>query len=145
MWNLKEFLERQHGITDAVQLQAHIEGTVGITVTPQTLRKLLRNPAAPRRAMIQLLCDVFDCRSDEFYLVAPNPKRAKQWEKDRLEGKKPSALYETKCALEEDVAVHPDIEPAEKPKCLRATFTDPRLFYKRRLTRSANEIAASET
>jgi hypothetical protein len=145
MWNLKEYLAREHGVVNAVQLQAHIEGTVGIIVTPQTLRKLLRSPAAPRREMIQLLCDVFNCRSDAFYLVTPNSERAKQWEKNRLEGKKPSALYETTRVIEEDVAVHPNIEPAERPKCLRATFTDPRLFYKRRLSERTTELATSET
>jgi hypothetical protein len=145
MWELREYLKRVHGITTAVQLQACIEATVGIIVAVQTLRALLRGPLAPRREMIQLLCDVFNCRSDAFYLVTPNPERVKQWEKNRLEGKKPSALYQTTGSLEEIVAAHPDSNPAEKPKCLRATFTDPRLFYKRRLAGRTNELAANQS
>jgi hypothetical protein len=143
VWNLKTYLKREHGITTAVELHARIESTVGVIVCVQTLRSLLRRPVAPRIEMIQLLCDVFNCRSDAFYLVTPNPERVKQWEKDRLDGKKPSALYQT-VAVEEIVAAQPDINPAEKPKCLRATFTDPRLFYKRKLAGRTNDLATNK-
>lgn len=144
MWELREYLRRVHGITTAAQLQACIEATVGIVVSVQTLRALLRGPLAPRREMVQLLCDVFNCRSDAFYLVTPDPARVKQWEKDRLDGKKPSALYQITVALDEITAAQPDINPAEKPKCLRATFSDPRLFYKRKLAGRTNELATNQ-
>ena len=140
MWKLREYLEREHGITTGVQLQAYIEATVGITLSVQTVRALLRGPSAPRREMIQLLCDVFNCRSDAFYLTTPNPQRVKQWERDRLKGKKPSALYQATVSPEELVAAQPEIQPSEKPKCLRAAFTDPRLFYKRKLARRTNQL-----
>src|SRR5437764_12740074 len=96
MWGLREYLERQHKITTAFQLQAYIESAVGVIVAVQTLRSLLRGPVAPRIEMIQLLCDVFDCSSNAFFLIAPNPERAKQWERDRIDGKKPSRLYQQK-------------------------------------------------
>lgn len=97
VWDLKGFAEKSHRITTAVQLQSFIEEKVGVTVTVQTLRTLQRSaPPAPRGEMIQLLCDVFNCGSDAFYGFTPNPARARQWAKDRAEGKKPSLLYPTK-------------------------------------------------
>jgi hypothetical protein len=48
--------------------------------------------------MIQLLCDAFNCRSDAFYVLNPNPARAQQWAKDSAEGKNPSTLYQPKAA-----------------------------------------------
>jgi hypothetical protein len=145
VWDLKAYLKRGHGITTAVQLQAYIESTVGVTVTVQTLRSLLRSPLAPRKEMIQLLCDVFNCRSDAFYLVTPNPERAKQWEQDRIDGKKPSALYQPKVLdrVEESAVATCGTDAPVKPECLRTTYTDPRLFYRRRISERRNERAAS--
>ena len=145
MWDLKAYLKRQHGITSAVQLQAYIESAVGIIVLVQTLRALLRNPVAPRIEMIQLLCDVFNCRSDAFYLVTPNPERAKQWEQDRIDGKKPSPLYhpEVLDRVEETAVATCGTDVTTKPECLRTTYTDPRLLYGRRISKRRNELAAS--
>jgi hypothetical protein len=145
VWHLKAYLKREHGITTAVQLQAYIESTVGVTVIVQTLRSLLRGPLAPRTEMIQLLCDVFNCRSDVFYLVTPNPERAKQWEQDRTKGKKPSALYQPKGPdrAEESAVATCGTDVTTKPECLRTTYTDPRLFYQRRISKRRNELAAS--
>jgi hypothetical protein len=145
VWDLKAYLKRQHGITSALQLRAYIESTVGIILSVQTLRALLRNPAAPRIEMIQLLCDVLNCRSDAFYLVTPNPGRAKQWEQDRIDGKKPSPLYHVK-GLDrvEEMPVATDATNAtSKPESLRTTYTDPRLLYGRRISKRRAELAAS--
>jgi hypothetical protein len=143
--DLKAYLKREHGITTAVQLQAHIESTVGVRVVVQTLRSLLRNPLAPRTEMIQLLCDVFNCRSDVFYLVIPNPERAKQWEQDRIKGKKPSALYQPKVSesAEESAVAIGGTDVTTKPECLRTTYTDPRLFYQQRISKRRNQLAES--
>jgi hypothetical protein len=88
--------------------------------------------------MIQLLCDVFNCRSDAFYAFTPNPARTRQWAKDNLEGKKPSRLYKHKAAAPFDEVVKAADETVRsentaKPKSLEATFTDPRMLYKDRL------------
>ena len=139
MWDLKGLAKKTHQITTAVQLQAFIEEKLGVIVTVQTLRALMRSsPPAPRAEMIQLLCDVFNCRSDAFYVFTPNPARAQQWAKDRLEGKKPSPLYQPKAAEPVDECVKAPDETVQgestgKPKSLRATFTDPRTLYKDRL------------
>jgi len=95
--------------------------------------------------MIQLLCDVFNCRSDAFYLVIPNPDRAKDWANDQLAGKKPSALYQSKVldGVEENVEVTCETDATTKQECLRSTFTDPRIFYKRRISERRNELGAS--
>ena len=145
MWDLKEYLEREHGITTAVQLQAYIESTVGVRVIVQTLRSLLRNPLAPRTEMIQLVCDALNCRSDAFYLVTPNPERAKQWEQDRIAGKKPSALYQLQvpAGAEESAVATGGADDTTKPECLRTTYTDPRLLYSRRISKRRKELAAS--
>ncbi len=145
MWDLKGYLKREHGIITAVQFQAYIESTVGDTVAVQTLRSLLRSPLAPRIEMIQLLCDVLNCRSDAFFLVTPNPERAKQWEQDRIAGKKPSALYQPKvpARAEESAVATCGTDVTTKPECLGTTYTDPRLFYQRRISKRRNELAAS--
>lgn len=136
VWDLKGYVEKHHRIATAVQLQAFIEERVGVTVTVQTLRALLRNtPPAPRGEMIQLLCDAFNCRSDAFYVFTANPARARQWAKDRSNGKSPSSLYQPKLAerIEEVVKQPPETVRADvtkKPKPLRATFSDPRTLYK---------------
>ena len=79
VWELKEYAEASHRITTAVQLRAFIEEQVGVIVTVQTLRALQRSPPpAPRGQMIQLLCDVFNCRSDAFYVFTPNPARTRR-------------------------------------------------------------------
>jgi hypothetical protein len=143
MWNLRQFLKREYGITTAVQLQAYIERTVGVRVVVQTLRSLLRNALAPRTEMIQLLCDVFNCRSDAFYLVTPNPDRAKQWEQDRIAGKKPSALYQPKVPARVEVSAICGADATKKPECLRTTYTDPRLLFGRRVSERINELAPS--
>ncbi len=145
MWGLKEYLEQEHGITTAVQLHARIESTVGVIVCEQTLRSLFRGPVAPRIEMIQLLCDVFNCRSDAFFLVTPNPERAKQWEQDRIDGKKPSPLYQAKGLdrVENTTVATRGTDVTSKPECLRATYTDPRLLYRRRISKRRNELAAS--
>jgi hypothetical protein len=86
--------------------------------------------------MIQLLCDAFNCRSDAFYVVNPNPARAQQWAKDRSEGKKPTTLYQPKAAepLNEIVEAQDESVQGEstgKPTSLRATFTDPRALFQK--------------
>lgn len=137
VWGLREYLKREHGINTGFELQARIESTVGVIVCVQTLRSLLRRPTAPRIEMIQLLCDVFNCRSDAFYLVTPNPERAKQWEQARIEGKKPSALYQPKVSVraEESAVATCGTDVTAKPECLRTTYTDPRLLYGRRISK----------
>lgn len=139
MWDVKAVAERQHQITNAVQLQAFIEEKLGVILTVQTVRTLMRNsPVAPRAEMIQLLCDALDCRSDEFYVFTPNPVRAEQWARDRAAGKNPSPLYLQKAAEPaEAVGQMPD-EPIlcgseEKFKSLRSIFSDPRMLYKDKL------------
>jgi hypothetical protein len=79
--------------------------------------------------------DVFDCRSDAFYVLDPNPARRRQWANAKLEGKKPSPLYGSKSAEHKDESVTArhetvDIEAARKPRSLRMTFTDPRTLFK---------------
>lgn len=139
MWDVKGIAKRRHQITNAVQLQSFIEQKLGVTLTVQTVRTVMRtSPVAPRVEMIQLLCDAFDCRSDEFYVFTPNVARAEQWAKDRSEGKKPSPLYQQKAAkLGDEVLETPDEttqgESEERPKSLRSTFTDPRTLYKDKL------------
>ena len=135
MWKLKDYVEQTHKLKTAVQLQAFIEEKVGVKVTVQTVRALLRGPAAPRGEMIQLLCDALNCRSDAFYVFNPNSARARQWSKERAEGKKPSCLYEPKRAKAVDTVLEsllPTINDKNvgKRKSLRATFTDPRTLYK---------------
>lgn len=145
VWGFREYLEREHGITTAFELQARIESTVGVILSVQTLRSLLRRPPAPRIEMIQLLCDVFNCRSDAFFLVSPNPERAKQWEQDRKEGKKPSALYQLKVrdSVEEMPQPQCETNATTKPEFLRATYTDPRLFFRGRILKRRNDVVAS--
>lgn len=144
MLDLKGFLKREHGITSAVQLKAHIESAVGVTLSVQTLRALLRNPVAPRMEMIQLLCDAFNCRSDAFYLLTPNPDRARRWAEARVKGEKPSALYQPKPADSMEESVAPLVQTVStKPKCLRATFTDPRIFYNRRISQRRSELGTT--
>lgn len=135
MWEFRE-LAKKHQITNAVELRAFIEEKLGVILTVQTLRAVMRSsPVAPRRELIQLLCDAFDCRSDEFYLFTPNAARAQQWAKDRSEGKKPSPLYRPKGAEPIDGIVKMPDETIKgkstgKSKSLLATFTDPRTLYK---------------
>ena len=135
MWKLKDYVEQIHKLKTAVQLQAFIEEKVGVKVTVQTVRALLRGPAAPRGEMIQLLCDALNCRSDAFYVFNPNSARARQWSKERAEGKKPSCLYEPKGAKAVDTVLESLLSTINdknvgKRKSLRATFTDPRTLYK---------------
>lgn len=136
MWDVRG-LAKKYQITTAVQLQAFIAEKLGVIVSVQTLRAVMRvSPAGPRVEMIQLLCDAFNCRSDAFYVVNPNPARAQQWVKDRSEGKKPSTLYQPKAAepLNEIVEAQDEIVQGErtgKPTSLRATFTDPRALFKK--------------
>jgi hypothetical protein len=135
VWKLKDYVEQTHKLKTAVQLQAFIEEKVGVKVTVQTVRALLRGPAAPRGEMIQLLCDALNCRSDAFYVFNPNSARARQWSKERAEGKKPSCLYEPKGAKAVDTVLERLLSTindknAGKRKSLRATFTDPRTLYK---------------
>lgn len=134
MWNLKDYVEQTHKLKTAVQLQAFIEEKVGVTVTVQTIRALLRGPTAPRREMIQLLCDALNCRSDAFYVFNPNSTRPQQWSRHRAEGKAASRLYEAKSAkagdtvLETVLSTINDMDTGRR-KSLRATFTDPRTLY----------------
>ena len=136
MWDVRG-LAKKYQITTAVQLQAFIAEKLGVIVSAQTLRAVMRvSPAGPRVEMIQLLCDAFNCRSDAFYVLNPNPARAQQWAKDRSEGKKPSTLYPPKAAepLNEIVEAQDEIVQGEstgKPTSLRATFTDPRALFKK--------------
>jgi len=85
--------------------------------------------------MIQLLCDAFNCRSDAFYVVNPNPVRAQQWAKDRCEGKKPSALYQPKTTepVNGNLEAQDEVVQSEKRTSLLATFTDPRALFKKRV------------
>jgi len=136
VWDVRG-LAKKYQITTAVQLQAFIAEKLGVIVSAQTLRAVMRvSPAGPRVEMIQLLCDAFNCRSDAFYVLNPNPARAQQWAKDRSEGKKPSTLYPPKAAepLNEIVEAQDEIVQGEstgKPTSLRATFTDPRALFKK--------------
>ena len=136
MWDVRG-LAKKNQITTAVQLQAFITEKLGVIVSVQTLRAVMRvSPAGPRVEMIQLLCDAFNCRSDAFYVVNPNPARAQQWAKERSEGKKPTTLYQPKAAepLNEIVETQDENvqgESTAKPTSLRATFTDPRALFKK--------------
>jgi transcriptional regulator with XRE-family HTH domain len=138
VWDVRG-LAKKYQITTAVQLQAFIAEKLGVIVSVQTLRAVMRvSPAGPRVEMIQLLCDAFNCRSDAFYVLNPNPARAQQWVKDRSEGKKPSTLYQPKAAepLNEIVEAQEEIVQGEstgKTTSLRATFTDPRALFKKRV------------
>jgi len=138
VWDVKE-LAKKYQITTAVQLQTFIAEKLGVLVSVQTLRAVMRvSPAAPRVEMIQLLCDAFNCRSDAFYVVNPNPARAQQWAKDRSEGKKPSTLYQSKAAepVNYIVETQDEIVQGESTRermSLRATFTDPRALFKKRV------------
>jgi hypothetical protein len=137
VWLLNEIIEKTHGIISSIQLQALIEERFGVILTVQTLRGLRRSqPAAPRAETIQLLCDLLKCRSDAFYVFAPNPARAQQWAKDRSEGKKPSPLYPPQAVENTDgsmeaVNEHVQSKTTEKAKSLCATFTDPRIFFEK--------------
>lgn len=139
VWDLKGLAERTYQITTALQLQAFIQEQVGVILTIQTVRSLRRRvPAAPRSEMIQLLCDVFNCRSDAFYVLHPNPERKRQWAKAKIEGKNPSPLYGSKFDVAEDKSVTATVETVEseapgKLKSLRMTFTDPRTLFKDKL------------
>lgn len=139
MWNLRAYAKKHHQITNAVQLQAFIKENLGVIVTVQILRALLRSqPPAPRGVIIQLLCDAFNCCSDAFYRFKPNPVRAQRWAKDRSEGKEPSPLYQPKAAepLDEVIKVPETTAQSNstgKPKSLRATFSDPRALLQDRL------------
>ena len=140
MWDVRG-LAKKYQITTAVQLQAFIAEKLGVIVSVQTLRAVMRvSPAGPRVEMIQLLCDAFNCRSDAFYVLNPNPDRAKQWAKDRSEGKKPSTLYQPKAVelLNEIAEAQDEIqsESTGKPMSLRATFTDPRALFKKKEQRT---------
>lgn len=138
MWDVRG-LAKEYQITTAVQLQAFITEKVGVIVSVQTLRAVMRvTPVAPRIEMIQLLCDAFNCRSDAFYVVNPNPVRAQQWAKDRCEGKKPSALYQPKATepVNGNLEAQDEVVQSEstgKRTSLRATFTDPRALFKKRV------------
>ena len=138
MWDVRG-LAKKYQITTAVQLQAFIAEKLGVIVSVQTLRAVMRvSPAGPRVEMIQLLCDAFNCRSDAFYVLNPNPARAQQWAKDRSEGKKPSTLYQSKAAepLNEIVEAQEESVQGESTgnrTSLRATFTDPRALFKKRV------------
>lgn len=137
VWCLKEYALEIHGIASSVQLRSFIEARLGVIVTVQTLRTLMRSePPAPRKEMIQLLCDAFNCTSDAFYVLHPNPVRAQQWAKERSEGKKPSALYQPKAVepIHEVVEAQDEIVQGKlsgKSTFLQATFTDPRTLFKK--------------
>ena len=135
MWDVRG-LAKQYQITTAVQLQAFIAEKLGVIVSVQTVRAVMRvSPVAPRIEMIQLLCDAFNCRSDAFYILNPNPARAQQWAKDRSEGKTPSTLYQPKAteAVNDNVEAQDEVVQGEKRTSLRATFTDPRALFKKRV------------
>jgi len=136
VWKVKEIAEKSLRITTAVQLKAFIEENLGVIITVQTLRALMRgSPVAPRVEMIQLFCDAFNCRSEAFYVFTPNAARAEQWARDRSEGKKPSPLYQPKVSPLDEIVKVPDEtikrESTGKPKSLRATFTDPSRLLKK--------------
>jgi len=145
VWDVRG-LAKKHQITTAVQLQAFIAEKLGVIVSVQTLRAVMRvSPVGPRVEMIQLLCDAFNCRSDAFYVLNPNPARAQQWAKDRSQGKKPSTLYQPKAAepLNEIVEAQEEIVQGESTgnrTSLRATFTDPRALFKKRVESKEERI-----
>ena len=138
MWDVRG-LAKKHQISTAVQLQAFVADKLGVIVSVQTLRAVMRvSPVAPRVEMIQLLCDAFNCRSDAFYVMNPNPARARQWAKDRSEGKKPSTLYQPKATepVSANVEAQDEVVQGEstgKGTSLRTTFTDPRALFKKRV------------
>ena len=138
MWDVRG-LAKKYQITTAVHLQAFIAEKLGVIVSVQTLRAVMRvSPAGPRVEMIQLLCDAFNCRSDAFYVLNPNPARAQQWAKDRSKGKKPTTLYQPKAAEPLNEIVEPQEETVQGESTgnrtsLRATFTDPRALFKKRV------------
>jgi hypothetical protein len=134
VWKLKEYVQQTHNLRTAAQLQVFIQEKVGVKVTVQTVRALLRGPAAPRVEMIQLLCDALDCSSQAFYVVSPNSKRAQQWSKERREGKQPSNLYQPKQPKVVDIIrelAPPTVNDTNtgKRKSLKLTFTDPRTLF----------------
>lgn len=134
MWKLKEYVQQTHNLRTAAQLQAFIQEKVGVKVTVQTVRALLRGPTAPRVEMIQLLCDALDCSSQAFYLVIPNSKRAQKWSKERMEGKQPSSLYQPTQqkavdTILESASTAVNETNAAKRKSLSLTFTDPRTLF----------------
>ena len=94
-----------------------------------------RSRARLRRPSTSTSCDAFNCRSDAFYVVNPNPARARQWAKDRSEGKKPSTLYQPKATepLNGNVEAQDEVVQGEKRTSLRATFTDPRALFRKRV------------
>lgn len=146
MWRLKEYASEIHGIASAVQLRAFIEARLGVTVTVQTLRTLMRSePPAPRKEMIQLLCDAFSCSSDAFYVLHANPARAQQWAKEGSEGKKASALYQPKAGepVNDIVEAQEEIVQGKlsgKSTSLQATFTDPRTLFKKTVKSKGQRI-----
>ena len=134
MWKLKEYMQQTHNLRTAAQLQVFIQERVGVKVTVQTVRALLRGPAAPRVEMVQLLCDALDCGSQDFYIFTPNAKRAQQWSKERMAGKQPSSLYQPKHSKHVDTIPDPapptvNDKTAGKRKSLKLTFTDPRTLF----------------
>lgn len=145
MWSLREYLRTNHGIVNAVQLQSRISERLGVVVTVQTLRSLLRQaPSAPRAEMIQLLCDTFDCRSDAFYVFTPDPARARRWAEKRDKGESPARLYGTKAvtATDENAEIPAPAtqgEASRKPKSLTQVFTDPRKLFSKRVIHGAEE------
>jgi hypothetical protein len=145
VWKLKEYVQQTHNLRTAAQLQAFIQEKVGVKVTVQTVRALLRGPAAPRVEMIQLLCDALECSSPAFYLVIPNSKRAQQWSKERMEGKQPSSLYQPKQPKAFDTILElalPAVNKtnAGKRKSLKLTFTDPRTLFQDTLGSGSKSI-----
>jgi hypothetical protein len=145
VWKLKEYVQQTHNLRTAAQLQAFIQEKVGVKVTVQTVRALLRGPAAPRLEMIQLLCDALECSSPAFYLVIPNSKRAQQWSKERMEGRQPSSLYKPKQPKAVDTILDPALPAvnktnAGKRKSLKLTFTDPRTLFQDTLGSGSKSI-----
>jgi hypothetical protein len=145
VWKLKEYVQQTHNLRTAAQLQAFIQEKVGVKVTVQTVRALLRGPAAPRVEMIQLLCDALECSSPAFYLVIPNSERAQQWSKERMEGKQPSSLYQPKQPKAVDTILElalPAVNKtnAGKRKSLKLTFTDPRTLFQDTLGSGSKSI-----
>jgi hypothetical protein len=69
-------------------------------------------------------------------MVFQQPARARQWAKDKADGKKPSPLYQPRVAQPDNEIVEARNETVqskgtEKPKSLCATFTDPRMLFKK--------------
>jgi DNA-binding Xre family transcriptional regulator len=72
-WRLREVMTVQ-GITNASQLQAALEKTLGIHITRVALDKLIKKePKHIKLETMQYLCDLFQVSLDELLIITPEP------------------------------------------------------------------------